>query len=96
VLEINMVIMTVITHICGIMEEKRCFMKNNEKRYIPGTNRSWRLELPEGYTNSLTSRDGLSYDNGWNYDEREDEDEEDDEEDDESKKSGWDSLDKKH
>ncbi len=67
-------------------------MKNDEKRYIPGTNRSWGRELPDGYTNSLTGKDGLPYDNGWNYDEPEDEDEEDDE----SKKSGWDSLDKKH
>ena len=71
-------------------------MKNDEKRYISGTNRSWGRELPEGYINSLTSKDGLPYDNGWNYDEREDENEDEDEEDGESKKSGWDSLDKKH
>lgn len=49
-------------------------MKNHEsKRYIPGTNPRWNLELPDGYYNSLVDAAGKSYDNGYNFDEKYDE-----------------------
>ncbi len=51
---------------------------DNEKRYIPGTNPDWDLELPDGYVNSFTNKYGKPYDNGHNFDERDDDD--DDEE----------------
>ena len=44
---------------------------------IPGTNPEWNLELPDGDLNSLVTKDGRNYDNGWNYDEKDDEEDED-------------------
>ena len=57
-----------------------------EKRPIPGTNPKWNRDLPDGYGNSLVDSSGNSYDNGWNFDERDDDDDSEDEE------SGWDEL----
>ena len=39
---------------------------------IPGTNPKWDRNLPEGYTNSLVDENGNSYDNGFNFDEKDD------------------------
>lgn len=50
-----------------------------EKRnYIPGTDPKWGRELPDGDLNSLVDKSGNSYDDGFNFDERDDEVEEDD------------------
>jgi len=57
-----------------------------EKRPIPGTNPKWNRDLPDGYDNSLVDSSGNSYDNGWNFDERDDDDDSEDE------KSGWNEL----
>lgn len=48
-------------------------MRNSEKRYIPGTNPSWGVELPDEYSNSLVSKDGRNRDDGYNFDERDSE-----------------------
>lgn len=48
-------------------------VNNEEKRYIPGTDPAWGRELPEGCDNSLTDKDGNTWDNGYNFDERSDE-----------------------
>ena len=53
-------------------------MKNGEKRFIPGTNPKWGRELPDEYSNSLVDKYGNSYDNGWNFDEKDDDEDEDD------------------
>ena len=39
---------------------------------IPGTNPAWDRNLPDGYSNSLVDENGNSYDNGFNFDEKED------------------------
>ena len=45
-------------------------MKNNEKRFIPGTDPEWGRELPDGYDNSLVDKAGNAWDNGFNFDEK--------------------------
>ncbi len=47
----------------------------SKKRYIPGSNPDWNLELPDGYSNSLVTKDGKVWDNGYNFDEIDDEEE---------------------
>jgi len=42
------------------------------RKTIPGTNPKWGRELPDGYTNSLVDANGNSYDNGYNFDEKDD------------------------
>lgn len=44
-----------------------------EKDYIPGTNPEWGRELPDGDLNSLVDKSGNSFDNGFNFDEKDDE-----------------------
>lgn len=56
-------------------------MRGGESRPIPGSNPDWKLNLPEGYDNSLVSDDGKNWDNGWNFDEKSDDEEEDDSQD---------------
>lgn len=51
-------------------------MRKNEKKFIPGTHPTWNKELPEGYDNSLTDKAGHSWDNGYNFDEKNDDDDE--------------------
>ena len=51
-------------------------MPGGEKRFIPGTNPEWDLELPEKYVNSMVDSHGRSYDNGWNFDEKDDDEDE--------------------
>ena len=41
---------------------------------IPGTNPKWNRNLPDGTVNSLVDEYGNSYDNGFNFDEKDDED----------------------
>ena len=41
---------------------------------IPGTNPKWNRSLPDGTVNSLVDEYGNSYDNGFNFDEKDDED----------------------
>jgi hypothetical protein len=41
---------------------------------IPGTNPKWNRNLPDGSVNSLVDEYGNSYDNGFNFDEKDDED----------------------
>ncbi len=53
--------------------------KDNKKRYIPGSDLDWGLELPDGYSNSLVTKDGRSWDNGYNFDERDDDSDEQEE-----------------
>lgn len=50
-------------------------MKSANKNYIPGTNPDWGKELPDGYNNSLVDKAGYSWDNGFNFDEKDDEEE---------------------
>ena len=50
--------------------------RNNEKRYIPGTNPNWDRELPDEDANSLVDKAGNNWDNGYNFDEKDDSDEE--------------------
>ena len=47
-----------------------------EKRYIPGSDPDWDLELPDGDSNSLVTKDGKNWDNGFNFDEKDDNEEE--------------------
>ena len=47
----------------------------DEKRYIPGTNPAWGRELPDGDVNSLVDKAGNTYDNGYNFDEKDEENE---------------------
>lgn len=49
-------------------------MKN--EKYIPGTKPEWDRKLPDGYNNSLVDKSGRSWDNGYNFDEKDDDDEE--------------------
>jgi hypothetical protein len=39
---------------------------------IPGTNPNWGRNLPDGDVNSLVDENGNSYDNGFNFDEKDD------------------------
>ena len=41
---------------------------------IPGTNPKWNRNLPDGTVNSLVDEYGNSYDNGFNFDEKDYED----------------------
>ena len=50
-------------------------VKDNEKRFIPGSNPKWGLELPDDDSNSLVSKSGQNWDNGYNFDEKDDEEE---------------------
>ncbi|MBR3132101.1 hypothetical protein IKG33_01680 [Candidatus Saccharibacteria bacterium] len=45
---------------------------NGEKRFMPSSNPDWDLELPDGDDNSLVTKDGKSWDNGYNFDEKDD------------------------
>lgn len=45
---------------------------NGEKRFVPGSNPDWNLELPDGDDNSLVTKDGKNWDNGYNFDEKDD------------------------
>lgn len=42
---------------------------NSEKRYVPGTNPEWGVELPDGYSNSLVDKYGRNHNDGYNFDE---------------------------
>lgn len=61
-------------------------VRDNEKRFIPGTNPDWGLELPDKHSNSLVTRYGEPYNNPFNFDEK------DDEEDDENHEITYDNL----
>ena len=41
-----------------------------DKRFIPGSHPDMGLELPDGDTNSLVSKSGDNWDNGYNFDEK--------------------------
>lgn len=58
---------------------------NNEKRFIPGTNPNWGLELPDDDYNSLTTKYGEKYDNGYNFDEKYDKEDKEEKEEKEDK-----------
>ncbi len=45
-------------------------MNNSNKRFTPGTNPSWGIELPDEDDNSLVDKYGSNWDNGYNFDER--------------------------
>ena len=45
-------------------------MDNNKKRYIPGSRPDRNLELPDGDLNSLVTKSGKNWDNGYNFDEK--------------------------
>lgn len=42
---------------------------DGEKKFVPGSNPDWNLELPDGDSNSLVTKDGKNWDNGYNFDE---------------------------
>ena len=42
----------------------------NRNNNITGSDPDWGLELPDGHSNSLVSKDGKSWDNGYNFDEK--------------------------
>lgn len=46
----------------------------NEKRYIPGTRPEWGRELRDDENNALIDKNGNTWDNGYNFDEKDDED----------------------
>ncbi len=46
-----------------------------KEKFIPGSDSEWGLELPDGDVNSLVSKDGKNWDNGYNFDERDSEEE---------------------
>ena len=45
----------------------------NRNNNITGSDPDWGLELPDGHSNSLVSKDGKSWDNGYNFDEKDEE-----------------------
>ena len=47
--------------------------KSSEKRHLPDSDPRWNLELPDGYTNSLVTKNGKAWNNGHNFDEKDDE-----------------------
>ena len=65
---------------------------NGEKKYIPHTSPDWHLELPEGMSNSLVSKDGQNHDDGYNFDERDDEETHEEELEADIPKTGWDEI----
>lgn len=50
-------------------------MDNSKNRFIPGTNPSWGIKLPDGYSNSLVDENGRNRDDGCNFDEKDDDNE---------------------
>ncbi len=63
-----------------------------EKRFVPGTNPAWGVELPDNMDNSLVDKHGRSRDDGYNFDEPADEGEDGDNEPSEPEKTGWDEI----